>query len=210
VRSQRSVLTRAYQHKDGVQLNAEWDYVKEDGTASKLAWQSWKSRPVWECGLSIRQWIDRLNASEPAMSAYDSTTGMEPRELGWKSEAQATGFLTGHPLDACFVPPIVVYRRDDDLLDMVEQLEAQERTIAESVAVLHSVADDDGALRSALNRHFPQTRRACEYPSTCAFVPLCYGGEDIRRAPLDSGLYQIRTPNHPQEAGANPVQKVQK
>lgn len=206
VRSQRSVLIRAYQSTKGEPaLNAEWDYVREDGTAGKLAWQNWKSRPVWECGLTVRQWIDRLDASEVAMSAYDSTTGLEPRELGWKSEAQATGFLTGHPLDAAFVPPIVVYRSDDSLLDLVEQMEYQERRIAEGVAAVDATGDDEGARRSALNQHFPMTRRACEYPSSCAFLGMCFGGEDLRRDPIGSGIYQIRVPNHPQEAQHDPV-----
>ena len=97
-----------------------------------------------------------------------------------------------------FLPPIVIYRNDDDLRDMVEQMEAAERRTAEGVAAV-SGASDDGERRSLLNRHFPQTRRACSWPTECPYVKICYGGEDIRRAPLDSGLYRIRVPNHEQE-----------
>lgn len=35
--------------------------------------------------------------------------------------------------------------------------------------------------------------------TTCAYSKVCYGGEDIRRDPLASGLYKIRSVNHPQE-----------
>jgi hypothetical protein len=30
-------------------------------------------------------------------------------------------------------------------------------------------------------------------------VPICFGGADIRRDPMDSGKYKARVPNHPEE-----------
>jgi hypothetical protein len=140
-RSQRSILTRAYQGKTG-DLNCEWDFIKETGEAGKLAWQSWKSRPLHELGIDIKTWIDMLDDSQETMSAYDSTTGMEPRSLGWKSRAQATGFLSQHPLDSIFIPPVIVYRQEDDLRDWIEQTEAQERRVAEAIAQISGTVLD--------------------------------------------------------------------
>ena len=149
----------------------------------------------------VKEWIDALDDSQMAMSAFDSTVGQEPREMGWKSAAQALGYTTTHPLDDVFPPPLTVYRSDDQLRDWIEQVEAQEKKIAEAVATVHNAADD-GERRHLLNVHFPMSRRACSYPTECAMVKLCYGGDDIRRSPLDSGLYRRREPHHTPELEA--------
>jgi hypothetical protein len=62
-----------------------------------------------------------------------------------------------------------------------------------------AAATDDDERRHLLNVLFPQTRRACEYPSSCVFINLCYGSADIRRDPISSGKYRPRVANHPQE-----------
>jgi hypothetical protein len=208
--SQRSPLIRKYvahsvpqtktasppfKHGD---VCANWDYVRpEDMKESKLAWQNWKSEPVWESG-TVREWIDRLDASEPVMSAEDSTVGMEPRMLGWKSEAQAMGLLKEHPLDQVFVTPIVAFRQEDELRDYIEQIESMERGIAEKVEQVHA-ATNEGEKRSLLNRNFPMTRKACVWPVPCAMMKICYGTQEVRQDPVGSSLYRIRVINHPQE-----------
>ena len=201
-RSQRSPLVRGYMNAVGDGFdplrggwNVSWDYLKPDGTGetSKLNYRAWKSEPVWE-HMTIAQWIDKLADSA------ECTSGDTGQLLGVKSAAQATGYLARDPLDEIFIPPVVVYRNEDDLRDLVEQMESQERRVAESVAQVEAAGTDEGERRSRLNQLFPQTRRACEYPITCAMAKVCYGGEDIRRDPLGSGLYTIRVPNHPVEA----------
>lgn len=208
MRSQKSHLIRQYYARSvpakgmaGFALGDvcwSWDYIREDGKDSNLAWQNWKSRPVWEGPGGVKAWIDALDDAAPTMSGEDSTMGLEPRLLGYKCDAQAVGVTKEHPLDAVFVPPVTVYRNEDELRDLVDQMESVERRIAEGVAVVDA-AEDEGERRHALNAHFPQTRRACSYPTECVYAKICYGGEDIRRGPLQSGLYQIRVPNHPQE-----------
>lgn len=146
----------------------------------------------------VKEWIDALDSAEVVMSGEDSTVGLAPRVLGWKSPAQAMGYTVEHPLDSVFVPPIIVYRNDDELRDWVEQVASQEERVAKAVAEVN-VAQDEGEKRHLLNVHFPMTRRACEYPTTCAMVKLCYGAEDLRRDPIGSGLYNARIPNHPME-----------
>jgi hypothetical protein len=192
---QTKTATPPFAHGD---VCVSWDYVRpDDMKESKLAWQNWKSEPVWESG-TIRDWIDKLDASHEVMSAEDSTVGMEPRMLGWKSDAQALGVLQQHPLDQVFIPPIVVYRNEDEVRDWVEQVEAQERRIAEQVEMIHA-ATDEGEKRSLMNQFAPMTRRACEYPTTCMAVSLCYGSEEARRDPLSTGKYKPRKVNHPME-----------
>jgi len=174
-----------------------YDWIKDDGSTSKLAWQNWKSRPVWEDG-TVKAWIDALDDTQMAMSAYDSTTGAEPREMGYKGAAQALGYTATHPLDEVFPAPMIVYRSDDQLRDWIEQVEAQETRVVEAVARVEA-ATDEGEKRHLLNVLMPMSRRACSYPTECAFTKLCYGGDDVRRSPLESGLYRAREPHHTPE-----------
>jgi hypothetical protein len=109
-----------------------YDYLNEDGSSSNIYYGHWRAEAVD----NVKEWIDRLDDSQEAMSAFDSTVGMEPRPLGWKSSAQALGYTAQHPLDAIFIPPITVYRNDDDLRDWLEQTEAQEVRVAEAVATV--------------------------------------------------------------------------
>jgi hypothetical protein len=202
-RSQRSPLVRGYLNSGMTagdeQWNVSWDFLKPDGSGetSKLYWKNWRSSPVWE-HMRIADWITRLDESAMAMSADADASGQDVRELGYHSPAQATGYLKTHPLDDVFLPPVMVYRNEDDLRDLVEQIESQERRVAEAVELVN-ITTDEGERRSLLNQHFPQARHSCEWPSTCGFVRVCYGGEEIRRNPLASGLYRNRVPNHPQE-----------
>lgn len=193
-----------------------YDYVKEDGTAGSLYYGHWKAQAVFEGGgaanaerrlysasiagaSSVKQWIDALDASAEAMSGYDPTVGLPPRPLGWKGPAQALGYTAEHPLDTVFVPPITVTRNDDDLRDLFESVEAQERSVAETAAQVHAAANASER-RSLMNQHFPMYRRSCEYPSECVFVKVCYAANaDQRENPLASGAFRERVPNHPQE-----------
>lgn len=197
VRSQRSPLVRANRNPGMAagdeQWNVSWDFIKETGEPGKLYYKNWSGAPVFK-SMPMKKWIDMLDGAS-------ETVGEEGLALGWSCAAQATGFLSGHPLDELFIPPIVVYRQDDDLRDWVEQVESQEVRVARSVAEVNA-ATDEGEKRHLLNVHFPMSRRACEYPSTCAMVRVCFGGEDIRRDPLASGLYKIRIANHPQESAS--------
>jgi len=194
--AQRSHLIRAYAGPDGGWCWS-YDFLKDDGGTSKLYYKNWRPRAVWEA-MSIKSWIDMLDASTETLSAYDSTVGAEPRPLGYHSPAQAQGYTSTHPLDDVFPAPMTVYRQDDQLRDLVEQLESQERKVAEAVALVQASADD-GERRGLLNQHFAQSRRACEYPTTCAMSKICWGSEDMQRDPVGSALYKPRVANHPQE-----------
>jgi len=209
MRSQKSHLIRQYAAVSTPQRGTAgysigdvcwaWDYTREDGRDGSLAWQNWKSRPVWDQPGGVKGWIDNLEESAEVMSGEDSTMGLEPRSLGFGGAAQAVGTTKQHPLDAVLLPPIVIYRNLDELRDLVDQMEAVERGIAEGVEAVNATGADEGERRHALNVHFPMTRRACEYPTTCSYTKICWGGEDIRANPLGSGLYKIREANHPQE-----------
>lgn len=227
VRTQRSHLVRQYvaasvpARGDGGYRVGDvcWShdfYRPEDDRESKLAWQNWKARAVWsyvgvdrsaETGggssssgtIGVSEWIDALDASELLMSGDDSTIGLPPRALGWKSRAQAMGVTREHPLDTVFPPPVVVYRNDDDLRDWFEQTAEQERRVAEGVAAV-AAAGDEGERRHLLNVHFPMFRHSCSYPSECQFVKVCFGVPEAKADPMATGQFVARQLNHPQEA----------
>lgn len=187
-----------------------WEFYRpEDDKDSKLAWQNWHARAVFESGYeeygnSIKKWIDQLDDSTVLMSGEDSTVGLEPRALGYMSPAQAMGVTREHPLDEVFVPPVTVYRSDDQLRDWVEQVEHAERAVAGHVAEVNA-ATDPGERRHLLNLYFPQHRQSCEYPSQCTFardrVGVCWAGAEMQANPLTvgGGEYVRRVANHPQE-----------
>jgi hypothetical protein len=152
--------------------------------------------------MPIKQWIDMLDASTETMSAWDSTTGMEPRLLGYKSEAQSQGYTEQHPLDLVFPAPMVIFRQSDDLRDWIESTEAQEVRVAEAVAQIEA-ASDEGEKRHLLNVLMPMSRRACSYPVECQFASsVCYANAEAKQDPLSTGKFKLRTPNHAAEKEA--------
>lgn len=181
-----SPLIRAYS-LDGITADDRrwghsYSYWNLAGQNKKLDYRSWKKKPTWKF-MPIATWIDRLDAGLVQPEAYDKD---------------------GRPIDVLadqFVAPIHVYRNEDDMRDMLEQLEAEEVQVARDVAAVHAVEHDEMRLRSELNKRFPQNRSACVWPGKCSMFQICYGSADMRRNPeINSELYQIRSvANHPVE-----------
>lgn len=217
--TQGSILTRAYTctsvPQRGKSIGAydlgdvcwSWDYLKEDGSTSKLAWQNWHARPTWELPGGVREWVERLASSQEQFSAEDPTVGLEPRSQGWWSEAQRLGTTAEHPLDTLFPPVVEVYRNDDDVRDWLEQTEQAEIGVAQASEAVEAVAHLPASKRSLLNVYFPQSRHNCTYPSECPFANTatrpgpCFGPADF--VPLESGRFVPRVPHHVPEAEAH-------
>ena len=157
-----------------------YDYYDLQGKGKRLDSRSWRKVPVWR-HMSIANWIDRLDAGLVQPEAYD---------------------VNGHPVDILaeqFIQPIHVYRNEDDLRDLLEQLEAKEIRIAVDVAAVRAVEHDPVLKRSELNKRFPQTRSSCNFPGSCPMKPVCFGNTEMHHNPLASELYQVRQVNHPVE-----------
>jgi hypothetical protein len=176
-RSQNTPLLQPYK-KLGITAGDDqfgWKYEFTDATGStrRLDYRSWKKCYIWE-QMSVRQWIDMLDTQQVQPDAGDA-------------------------LAAQFIPPMTVYRLEDDLRDWIESTEHQETEVVKH-SELVQISTDADEKRSLLNRFFPMSRNSCEYPGTCAFVSLCYGSNEIRLDPIGSGKYKARVPNHPVEA----------
>jgi hypothetical protein len=46
---------------------------------------------------------------------------------------------------------------------------------------------------------FPRSLAACSYPGKCWAWECCHGSPEIQVSPEASGLFVVRTPNHPTE-----------
>lgn len=177
-------LIRAYK-SDGLTADdrrwaAIYEWYDAGGKSKRLPWQTWKKAPVWRF-MPVAAWIDLLDRGEVQPDCFDQN---------------------GVALDVLaeqFVPPVTVFRNDDDMRDMLQQLEAEEARVAIDVAAVQAVEHDPARLRSEMNQRFPQSRKACSYPGTCSMHRICYGGSEIRSNPEASELYQVRSVNHPQE-----------
>lgn len=183
-----SPLIRAYQQAGITAEDRRWSPCYEwwdlVGKGKRVDYRSWSKAPVWRF-MTIEQWIDLLDSPSDPTSPMNEKYDQD-----------------GNPLDILaeqFVNPIHVYRNSDDMSDMIQQLQSDERQVAKSVALVHIAAatGDFALLRSALNTEFPQNRRSCVYPGRCEFYDVCYGPQEIRQNPEASELYVIRTPNHP-------------
>lgn len=191
---QESILCRAYKQEGITSEDRRWawtyDWKDEGGKGRRLDYRSWQKAPVWKSML-ISSWIDMLDKGEVQEGAMDDG---------------------GNLLDALaeqLLPVITVYRNQDDLRDLLEQMEAQEIKVAQDVEEVRRAEreEGEGGKRSALNRLFPQTRSACSYPGICQFrsTPtkpgLCFAGALTAREAEAGGEFVARKPNHPREGG---------
>jgi hypothetical protein len=183
---QDSILCRAWKQEGITAEDRRWawtyEWQEEGGKTRRLDYRSWQKAPVWRT-MAIAEWIDLLDRG----LVQEGALGED-----------------GEPMDALaeqFVPVIVVYRSRDSFYDLMESLEAQEVQVAKDVAVVRQEEKAGGyaAKRSALNRMFPRSLAACSYPGKCWAWECCHGSPEIQVSPEASGLFVVRTPNHPTE-----------
>lgn len=192
---QESILCRAWKQEGITSEDRRWawtyDWQDQTGKGRRLPWQSWQKAAVWK-QMTVADWVDKLDRGEVQPDALD--------ERGEVMDA----------LGSQFVPVIVVYRNQDEALDLLEQLEAQEVEVVKAVAAVREAEAREGYVgkRSALNKYFGQTRTACSYPGLCEFrsTPtkpgFCFGSADPYRESAVLEHFKERVPNHPVEGGA--------
>jgi hypothetical protein len=190
--NQESILCRAYSQEGITSSDRRWawtyDWHDESGKGRRLDYKSWRKTAVWRA-MPVAEWIDLLDQGKVQEGA-----------LGEDGEVLDA-------LGAQLVPVVVAYRAQDEMLDLLEQLEAQEVQIAKDVEAVREAERIGGyaAKRSELNRRFGQNRQACSYPGLCAYRStatqpgFCFGPPDAEH---DAGVmehYRPRQANHPKE-----------
>lgn len=187
---QESILVRAYKQEGITSDDRRWawtyDWNDETGKGRRLDYRSWQKAVVWKT-MPIADWIDLLDQGKVQEGALTEQ---------------------GEPMDALagqFVPVVTVYRSRDSFYDLMETMEAQEVQIAKDVAAVREAEKSGGysARRSELNKRFGRTLTACSYPGKCGHWECCHGSPEIQVNPEASGLFTVRTPNHPAENNSN-------
>jgi hypothetical protein len=127
--------------------------------------------PIWqEYPGGVQAWVDDLAAQRVA-----------PRHIP--------------ALESIFPQSMPVSRRADEIESWRRQTVQQENRTRVSLDYAGTVADADD-----LDDHFPQSTHSCySFARPCDFYRACWTPA-VKADPLGSGLYTIRTMNHPQEA----------
>lgn len=136
----------------------------------------WKSFPVWDSPDGVAGWIGKLAAGEITPEA-------------------------GDPLNQSWAMPIPHYRDAGMIESWRRQTAAAERRRVEALMIISAVAGDSFRLNEWLDEFFPQTTAFCGdwYGRRCPCYDLCHGPEHIRRDPVGSGLYRVKTQYEPAE-----------
>ncbi len=131
----------------------------------------------------VKQWIADLAAQR-----------IEPRHL--------------NALEGVFPQSMPVSRRADEIESWRRQVVAQEKRIKEAESFMDesaSLVAENRMTREEFNENldelFPQSTARCwDYQSPCQFMDVCFKPA-VKADPLASGLYSIRTANHPESKG---------
>lgn len=151
---------------------AAYEFRDELGGNHRLGPQ-WQRENIWET-LSVREWISILNST--------------------MIQGQPIGFF----LENAFVLPNEYYRNEDDMERWEKRMVYAERRHMTGVAAARA-AFGTPAYEDVLDEYFPPASTACDYPGRCMFQEVCYGPKAYLMNPMSTGLYQIRTANHPIE-----------
>jgi hypothetical protein len=152
----------------------EWE--GEDGKKHRLG-KGWEPFYAWELPGGVKKWISLLDQGKVQPEAGDC-------------------------LEQQFIFPAPYLRHESDIARWQRQVSAQERQVAIASAAINARLEagatfDD--IEEELDEHFPQYTRSCDWPVKCSDQDLCWGSAEIADAPLQSGIYTIRTPHHTPE-----------
>ena len=134
--------------------------------------KGWERFNVWETEGGVKAWIDLLASGTVQPDA-------------------------GDPFENVVVTPLPYFRQQQDMESWEIQTRAQEVKVAKDVAEINELVGDHQ--RVALDVCFPQYKRSCDWPSKCDYQEICYGDDSALTNPIGTGLYQLRTVNHPTE-----------
>lgn len=150
-----------------------WEF-KDDLGANHTLGAGWRPVNIWE-DMGVKNWIEFL------------------------MENQIQDLQPGEAVESMFVTPFEFYRSDEDI-DAWKQktVYSERRTYEGRKKVLESTTPK--TYLSALNEHFDTHSDRCDYPVTCPYQPICFGGSRaLLFDPLISGMYEPRVPNHANE-----------
>lgn len=155
-----------------------WRYKwasEEEGRKFQQLPKGFRKLPVWEAYPGgVKAWIAALAARE-----------ITPRHI--------------NPFEAIFPESMPVSRRADEIESWRRQIVSQESRVRQRAKAVEEAHGDE----EVLDREFPQHTQNCySYNSPCQFFDACFKPA-VHADPLGSGLYRIRTANHPEKGGGD-------
>lgn len=146
---------------------------EEEGRKFQQLPKGFRKVPIWsDYPGGVKAWIDALAARE-----------VTPRHI--------------NPFEAIFPESMPVSRRADEIESWRRQVVSQESRVKQRAKAVEEAHGDE----ATLDREFPQHTANCyAYNSPCQFFDCCFKPA-VHADPLASGLYRIRTANHPERGG---------
>jgi hypothetical protein len=117
----------------------------------------------------------------------------------WIDDLAARAITPRHinPFEAIFPESLPVSRRADEIESWKRQVVSQESRVRQRALAVEEAHGDE----EVLDREFPQHTANCySFNSPCQFFDACFKPA-VHADPLGSGLYQVRTANHPERVG---------
>ena len=144
--------------------------------------KGWNRVNIWE-DMGVKKWIDYLATQE------------------------IQGFSPGTAIASQFILPVEYFRNPEDMDRWERQVVAQEYRVAQgqknirlgSINGVIKLPTSPATFEKSLDVEFPMHTRACDWPTKCSFQEVCFGPKAYLHDPISSGLYTIRTANHPSE-----------
>lgn len=162
----------------------------EDEWAFKYKWQTEEMNPKTGKPVSTQ-----LGKGFRKVSVWDNYPG---GVKAWIDALAAREITPRHidPFEVIFPESLPVSRRADEIESWRRQVVSQESRVKQRALAVELEPTEE-----VLDREFPQHTANCyAYMSPCQYHSICFT-PSIKADPLTSGLYKIRTANHPERNG---------
>jgi hypothetical protein len=183
IRGYRKVTTT------GVEFAHSWFYPNPENKSGKsILRKGWEPFNVWESEHfegSIYKWMKELEGGKIQPNCPD-------------------------PIKGVVVTPIEVRRDGREIVEDMEVLKREEISFFEKLSNLVTSVNQLSNLTELQEglRTFGKTRKRCDYPTPCDYLPVCYGEDEkgniidnplVQIDPIGSGYYEVREPHHEME-----------
>jgi len=151
----------------------------------------WEPFNVWE-EMGVRKWISMLASKVVDHETHEEIPEIQPE--------------CGDILKQQVVTPPETFAKQEEIGSTLVQITKQEVELKYA----YRECVNDYTYGKDLDRFFPQHRHSCLFPTTCEFLPICYGQDwkgdpvptQVREDPIGSGLFTWRVAHHEQERKA--------
>ena len=165
---------------NGIEWAHSWFFPNPENKSGKsILGKGWEPFNVWESehwDFSVKKWMMAIERGEIQVNCPD-------------------------PIKGCVVTPVEVRRDSKEIEEDIKILREEE---IEYFKKLSNIPNP--SLDTFVGKYiFGKTRRRCDYPTPCDYLPVCYGEDSngnvldnqlVMIDPIGSGIYEKRKPHH--------------